>query len=494
MESILTFLEDKTILATGATGFLAKIFVEKVLRVQPKVKKLYLLLRAPDANAAALRFQNEVIGKELFRVLKELWGENFSSMVSEKVVVVPGDISAYQLGITDSDMRNQIWVQADAIINFAATTKFDERYDVSLGINTLGAKHVVNFAKKCSNLKVLVHVSTAYVCGEKGGLIKETQFEMGETLNEVMGLDIDAEVNLAQSKLSELTAMGSSPGEISMAMKDLGLSRAKKYGWPNTYVFTKAMGEMLVGQLKGDLSVAISRPTVVISTYKEPFPGWIEGVRTIDSVLVGYGKGKVTCFLCDPKGIIDMIPADMVVNSIIAAMVANAGRSGRPLKEKIYQVGSSLRNPVRYCQVQQSTNHYFSRNPWINKEGKAVIVGKIKILSSMASFQRHMALRYMLLLKGLEVGNAALCNLFHSTCVDMNRKIGLMMRLIEIYRPYLFFEGVFDDMNTERLRNSVRENGSTSDANIFYFDSKWINWDYYLREIHLVGLVTYVFK
>ncbi|KAK4764253.1 hypothetical protein SAY87_013691 [Trapa incisa] len=76
----------------------------------------------------------------------------------------------------------------------------------------------------------------------------------------------------------------------------------------------------------------------------------------------------------------------------------------------------------------------------------------------------------------------------------MNRKIGLMMRLIEIYRPYLFFEGVFDDMNTERLRNSVRENGSTSDANIFYFDSKWINWDYYLREIHLVGLVTYVFK
>jgi len=39
------------------------------------------------------------------------------------------------------------------------------------------------------------------------------------------------------------------------------------------------MGEMLVGQLKGNLSVVIIRPTIVTSTFKEPFPGWTEGVR-----------------------------------------------------------------------------------------------------------------------------------------------------------------------------------------------------------------------
>ena len=55
--------------------------------------------------------------------------------------------------------------------------------------------------------------------------------------------------------------------------------RAQVYGWPNTYVFTKAMGEMLVGHLKEDLSVVIIRPTIVTNTYKEPFPGWVEGVR-----------------------------------------------------------------------------------------------------------------------------------------------------------------------------------------------------------------------
>ncbi|KAK4791724.1 hypothetical protein SAY86_032137 [Trapa natans] len=491
LRSIVQFLEDKTILVTGATGFLAKIFVEKVLRVQPNVKKLYLLLRAPDAKAAAHRFENEVIGKDLFRVLKEMWGENFRSLMAEKVAVVAGDISFEDLGVQDLDLKEEMRGQIDVIINLAATTKFDERYDVSLGINTLGAKHVVEFAKKCSNLQVLVHVSTAYVCGEKGGLIKESHYKMGQTLNGVSGLDIDAEVKLARAKLKELTAMGSSEKEITIAMKDLGISRAKAYGWPNTYVFTKAMGEMLMDQLKADMPLVISRPTIITSTYMEPFPGWVEGVRTIDSIAVGYGTGKVTCFLCDPNGVIDVIPADMVVNSIIVSMAAHAGRQ-LPIDDAIYHVGSSFGNPVRYSNLHDYGYGYFSKHPWINKDGKAVIVGKVTILRSMASFRRYMGLRYLLLLKGLEVANAAFCRSFQRTYHDMNRKINIVMRLVELYRPYLFFKGVFNDTNTEKLRSVMKE--KTSEADIFYFDPKCINWDDYFTRIHLVGLVKYVFK
>jgi len=51
------------------------------------------------------------------------------------------------------------------------------------------------------------------------------------------------------------------------------------HGWPNTYVLTKAMGEMLVANMKDNLPLIIIRPTIVISTYSEPFPGWIEDVR-----------------------------------------------------------------------------------------------------------------------------------------------------------------------------------------------------------------------
>ncbi|MED6117761.1 putative fatty acyl-CoA reductase 5, partial [Stylosanthes scabra] len=57
--SIIEFLEGKTIFVTGATGFLAKVFVEKILRVQPNIKKLYLLVRAEDTESATQRLHNE---------------------------------------------------------------------------------------------------------------------------------------------------------------------------------------------------------------------------------------------------------------------------------------------------------------------------------------------------------------------------------------------------------------------------------------------------
>ena len=56
-------------------------------------------------------------------------------------------------------------------------------------------------------------------------------------------------------------------------------TRANLYGWPNTYVFTKAMGEMLLVHLKDNVPLIIVRPTIVTSTYNDPFPGWIEGFR-----------------------------------------------------------------------------------------------------------------------------------------------------------------------------------------------------------------------
>ncbi|KAJ1440664.1 hypothetical protein SESBI_01731 [Sesbania bispinosa] len=247
--SILHFLQENTILITGATGFLAKsmlsftvallptpsvffspskVLLEKILRVQPNVKKLYLLLRAADAKSATHRLHNEIIGKDLFRMLKENLGGNFISFVSEKVTLVPGDISREDLGLKDSNLKEEIYNQTDVIINLAATTNFDERYDISLGLNTFGVKYVIDFAKKCTELKVLVHVSTAYVCGEGKGLILENPYHLGDSLNGVKGLDIDAEEKVVRDKLGELRNLGATEDETKEAMKDLGISRVFK--------------------------------------------------------------------------------------------------------------------------------------------------------------------------------------------------------------------------------------------------------------------------
>ena len=105
------------------------VMVEKILRVQPNVKKLYLLIRAADEKAATQRLNTDVIGKELFRILKEKWGENFRSMISEKLVAVAGDISDELLVLKEySKLREELYDQIDVIVNLAATTNFDERY------------------------------------------------------------------------------------------------------------------------------------------------------------------------------------------------------------------------------------------------------------------------------------------------------------------------------------------------------------------------------
>ncbi|KAI3887134.1 hypothetical protein MKX03_020517, partial [Papaver bracteatum] len=58
---------------------------------------------------------------------------------------------------------------------------------------------------------------------------------------------------------------------------ELGFERERTYGWQDTYVLTKAMGEMMINSMRGDIHVAIICPSVIESTYMEPFPGWIEG-------------------------------------------------------------------------------------------------------------------------------------------------------------------------------------------------------------------------
>ncbi|KAJ4971217.1 hypothetical protein NE237_004316 [Protea cynaroides] len=489
LTGIVQSLEHKTILVTGAPGFLAKIFMEKVLRVQPNLKKLYLLLRAADTQSAAQRLQKEVIEKDLFRVLREKCGAGLDSFIAEKVTPVAGDITFDNLGIETSDLREEMWQEIDIVVNIAATTNFDERYDVSLGVNAMGAKYVLSFAKRCVKLQMLLHVSTAYVSGEKEGLILEKPFKMGETLNGLPGLDIVKELKLVEEKLKELSALRASKSAETFAMKELGIDRARHYGWPNTYVFTKALGEMLIGQSRENLPVVIIRPTIITSTFREPFPGWVEGMRTIDSLGVGYGKGRITCFLGDPESIIDVIPGDMVVNAMIVAMVGHANQQG----EFIYQVGSSVRNPTNINFFQDYGYQYFSKHPWIDKDGKPIKVGRVAIFSTMDSFRKYMVIRYMLPLKILQLVNIMSCQYFQTTCSNLNRKINFVMRLVELYRPYLFFRGVFDDMNVERLRMALKENGA-DEANMFCFDPKCIDWADYFLNIHLPALIRYVFK
>uniref|UniRef100_A0A8R7Q090 Fatty acyl-CoA reductase n=2 Tax=Triticum urartu TaxID=4572 RepID=A0A8R7Q090_TRIUA len=198
------FFRDKTILVTGSTGFIGKLLVEKILRVQPDVKKLYLLVRAPDAASAEQRIQTQVLGNDLFNTLREKHGlTGFLKLIDEKIVPLHGDVGVQNFGL-DSSRLDALCEEVDVIINGAATTSFYERYDVGLASNVLGAKYGCELAKKCRNLKMLLHVSTAFVAGTREGLLPEKALQMGKTLRQGYHMDIEAELQLVEMVKAEL--------------------------------------------------------------------------------------------------------------------------------------------------------------------------------------------------------------------------------------------------------------------------------------------------
>lgn len=87
-------------------------------------------------------FISQVISKDLFGVLKDQRGENFTSFISAKIIIVPGDVTCENLGINDLNLSHEIFTEVDVVINLAATTKFDERYEkLSLIVQITKSNH-----------------------------------------------------------------------------------------------------------------------------------------------------------------------------------------------------------------------------------------------------------------------------------------------------------------------------------------------------------------
>uniref|UniRef100_A0A0E0DVR8 Fatty acyl-CoA reductase n=1 Tax=Oryza meridionalis TaxID=40149 RepID=A0A0E0DVR8_9ORYZ len=169
---IVQLLRGKNFLITGATGFLVKVLLDPILRTNPDVGKIYVLIKAKDNEAAMKRLKNEVEDTELFRCLQEIHGKNYHSFVSSKQVPVVGNVREANIGIAP-ELAKEIAEEVDVIVNSAANTTFDERYDVALDINTVGPFRIMSFAQRFRRLKLFLQVSTALSSTSSYWLIQE---------------------------------------------------------------------------------------------------------------------------------------------------------------------------------------------------------------------------------------------------------------------------------------------------------------------------------
>ncbi|KAM0834364.1 hypothetical protein ACQ4PT_063630 [Festuca glaucescens] len=492
------FLGGKNFLITGGTGFLAKVLIEKILRTNPDVGKIYVLIKAKDSEAALQRLQNEVVDTELFKRLQETHGKDYHGFIETKLVPVVGDVRETNIGIAP-ELADEISERVDIIVNSAANTTFDERYDVAMDINTVGPFRIMSFAHRFRRLKLFLQVSTAYVNGQRQGVVLEKPFRLGDTIGKESSssdssgqkknavLDIEAEIKLAFDSRRHADDSAS----FSQEMKDLGLERAKVHGWQDTYVFTKAMGEMVINSMRGEIPVVTIRPSVIESTWRDPFPGWMEGNRMMDPVVLYYGKGQLSGFLADPDGVLDVVPADMVVNATLASMAKHgrAAATGSGGGMHVYHVASSTVNPLVFGDLSRFLFQHFTRNPYSDAAGQPIAVPPMRLFDTMEQFASYVEADALLRTARAGAASAGerLSQRFQELCA---KSIEQTIHLGSIYQPYTFYTGRFDNGNTERLIAEM----SAEEKAAFHFDVRSIDWTDYITNVHIPGLRKHVMK
>ena len=70
-----------------------------------------------------------------------------------KIVIVPGDCSLPDLGLSKEDQKT-LSDKIDIVFHGAATVKFDENLKIAAGINVFGTQEILKFCKTMKNLKV----------------------------------------------------------------------------------------------------------------------------------------------------------------------------------------------------------------------------------------------------------------------------------------------------------------------------------------------------
>ncbi|MDP9409144.1 MAG: fatty acyl-CoA reductase, partial [Actinomycetota bacterium] len=388
---------DKKILLTGGTGFLGTALVEKILRSLPDLGRLYLLVRPSREKGAAVRFEKDVLGSAAFRGLREKLGEGFAEYAADKVRVLEGDVHAASLGLGEEDLA-ELSREVDVVIHSAASVVFDAPLDAAVDSNVRGTLGLLKLARGWEKRPLFMHISTAYVAGNRKEDAPEeppgTTSPNGTPLDapeEVLDLEaVVEEVDRASQERAllrrfetearrELGMVGEEEevaGRVDQLRRawmrerlvERGTRRAQELGWNDVYTFTKSLAERMVLRERGEAPLVILRPAIIESSHREPYPGWIQGTRMADPIIMAFAKGILREFPGDPNSYVDIVPVDHVVNAILAAGVR------RPEEPEVFQVASGERNPIRYRDLYEIVREYFLENPLRDSGGRPVQV------------------------------------------------------------------------------------------------------------------------
>lgn len=492
--SIRESLAGKHVLLTGASGFLGKVWIQMILDRLPEIGKLYVLMRPKGRLSARQRFEKMLGSSYIFKTLHEKHGADLSAFVSARVVVLRGTLDKDDLDLED-DIAEGLRERLDLFINCAGNIDFNPDPRDAIATNIKGTLRCVAFAKSCRKARLL-QVSTCYVAGNQDGRIDEGIGEdrcpSGKPFNaaeEYAALQEHVE-RMERALADPETGIANRrerKKELRKRLTEFGTERARYWGWPNTYTYTKNLGERLMIRDAGDLPYTIFRPAIVESSLSYPFPGWNEGFN--GSGPLAYLLGKwFRHFPAREGNPFDVVPVDLVCNAMTIASAALLKGVHAP----IYHCGTSDRNTLeidRACELvglhyrkrlRQDGEGFFERNIVRNLEA---VPTPYEHFWSVTNIRRYVggaedAARSLAdkLPKGLSEKLTELADRGKL----IKKKLKPIEGMLELFRPFVHDNHItFLGDNFKAIEVAEEE---------FRFEPERICWRKYWLEVHLPGL------
>ncbi len=239
---------SKAILITGGTGFLGTEIISDLVRETNET--IYVLIRAEDEEMALHK-------------MKAAWYHLplLCEKIGEQLIPVIGDFTKKRLGLCAKD-RNRLRDEVSYVIHAGAQIGFQTGEQELMSVNYAGTGHMLAFAKTLPGLQRFVHISTAYVAGQKSGLIMENE----------------------------------SPGTR----------------FSSLYEKSKAKAEALVK--KSGLPFVICRPGMIVGDSKT---GRVKNFNTIYYVLKQLLLGKMPIIPVSPDMRLNLVPVDYVAQAVV---------------------------------------------------------------------------------------------------------------------------------------------------------------------------------
>lgn len=265
---------------------------------------------------------------------------------------------------------------------------------------------------------------------------------------------------------------------------------------PNTYTLTKQMAEQIVLDYHKKLPISIVRPSIVTAAINEPYPGWIDNVygitgehftqsktiimRLLLGIIMEVGRGTISSVRGMEDYTIDLIPVDVVCNTIITAAWANsfADRTTIP----VYNCTSGQINPFKWSELAEGIMKYARKNPT-----------KYVMLYPSYTYRTNLFVHWL-----YEIFLHYFPAIIFDLILKMQGKKPFLYKFAKRFKLaadtgtyFAMHEWNFEAKNLRRLTRAARE--TQLDAHEFNCDMSDIDWDAYMEK-YMMGIRTYVLK